>query len=126
MKKCVFFLLLHICFHSFAQTVINGDFESGTAGWVGHCPCSSGNCLEINPETVYGGSNSSNRVAEIDGHNNSSSTSDDRVLCQAIDCFVIGHDYTLNFRAARRSSSNAPNPVEILSLIHISEPTRPY
>ena len=69
--------------------------------------------MEINPETVYGGSNSSNRVAEIDGHNNSSSTSDDRVLCQAIDCFVIGHDYTLNFRAARRSSSNAPNPVEI-------------
>ncbi len=115
MKKCVFFLLLHVSFYLPSQTVINGDFESGSTGWVGHCPCSSGgNCIELNPETVYGGTVSSNTVAEIDGHNNSGTTADDRVLCQSIDCFVIGRDYTLTFDASRRTTGPTPNTVEII------------
>jgi len=97
----------------YAQAIVNGGFDNGSFGWT-NCTCNSdGNCLELNPETVYGGSIPSNLVAEIDGHNNSSITSDDRVLCQEVACFIIGREYTLSFDAARRTSNITPDPVSI-------------
>ena len=97
-----------------AQMITNGGFDGGSTDWNIDCNCnSSGNCIEINPETVYGGSNPGNPVAEIDGHNNSNSTNDDRILCQEVDCFIPGLLYSLNFLAARRSSTVTPDPVSI-------------
>ena len=97
-----------------AQMITNGGFDGGSTDWNIGCNCnSSGNCIEINPETVYGGSNPGNPVAEIDGHNNSNSTNDDRILCQEVDCFIPGLLYSLNFLAARRSSTVTPDPVSI-------------
>ena len=54
----------------FAQTVTNPGFESGTTGWT----CD----MEVNAASVYGGTGS-DKVAEVDGHTNASSTADDRL-----------------------------------------------
>lgn len=70
-----------------AQTITNGTFSSGRSGWG----CSP----EINRETVYGGSDNSNLVAEIDTRAN---------LCQTISGFTIGHTYTLSFACSRRTT----------------------
>ena len=114
MRLSVIFLLLIFCTDIYAQSVINGGFDNGSNGWNNDCNCTSeANCMEINPETVYGGSVPSNLVAEIDGHNNASTTVDDRILCQAIPCFIIGRTYILSFRAARRTSSITPDPASI-------------
>lgn len=97
-------VLFFICQSSFSQTILNGDFSAGSANWT-HCS----NGVETNPETAYGGSNSSNRVAEVDGHTNSSSTSDDRELCQTISGFTVGNTYELVMFVSRRN--NAPASV---------------
>ena len=69
-----------------AQTVTNGTFTSGTAGWG----CSP----ETNPESVYGGTGSS-RVAEIDAVAG---------LCQTISGFTIGSLYQISFDCSRRTN----------------------
>lgn len=87
-----------------AQTFTNPGFESGNTGWT---------CLmEVNSASVYGGSGSS-MVAEVDGHNNPSSTADDRLLCQTLTGFTIGSIYTLEFDATRRASAGTPTSVSV-------------
>ncbi|MBX2978565.1 MAG: T9SS type A sorting domain-containing protein [Flavobacteriales bacterium] len=88
-----------------AQTFVNPGFENGTTGWSS-CP------LEINPESVYGGVGS-NRVAEVDGDNDPSSTADDRQLCQTVSGFTIGSIYALEFDAARRQGGPTPAIVSV-------------
>ncbi|MCB0770157.1 MAG: hypothetical protein KDC00_07105 [Flavobacteriales bacterium] len=91
--------------YSLGQTITNPGFESGTTGWSS-CP------LEINSASVYGGPGS-NKVAEVDGHNNAASTADDRLLCQTISGFTVGAVYLLEFDATRRPNATTPNPVSV-------------
>lgn len=82
---------------SMAQSVLNGDFSSGTANW--------GCTPELNPETVYGGSNGANVVAEIDNLVS---------LCQTISGFTIGSVYDLRYAASRRlGGCPGPLPADI-------------
>ena len=90
---------------SFAQSITNPGFESGTTGWSG-CP------LEINPANVYGGPNTS-KVAEVDGDNDPNTTTDDRVLCQTITGFTVGAVYALEFEATRRQTGPTPASVSV-------------
>ncbi|HVT84949.1 MAG TPA: T9SS type A sorting domain-containing protein, partial [Chitinophagaceae bacterium] len=87
------------------EMIKNGDFNSGTSNWN-----TCGNIVETGAETDYGGSNSSNRIAEIDP-DVTSSTTDDRTLCQTISGFVPGRSYTLSFKASRRSTYGTPATV---------------
>lgn len=102
----LFFLFLFS--KGYAQTVTNGDFNATGSNWTS---CSN-NTEAYAYETSYGGSNSSNHVAELDG-NGTNNTSDDMKLCQSISGFVIGQQYTLDFLASRRSTSGTPNTVNI-------------
>jgi len=88
----------------FAQTVTNPGFESGTTGWT----CD----MEVNAASVYGGTGS-DKVAEVDGHTNASSTADDRLLCQTITGFIVGAVYALEFDATRRASPSTPTTVSV-------------
>ena len=88
----------------FAQTITNPGFESGTTGWT----CQ----MEVNAVSVYGGTGS-NKVAEVDGDANASSTADDRLLCQTITGFVVGAVYALEFDATRRTSASTPATVSV-------------
>ncbi|BDS14711.1 T9SS type A sorting domain-containing protein [Aureispira anguillae] len=71
-----------------AQTIINGSFDSGSSNWS--CAPEAGN-----NETVYGGFDPSNRVAEVDAAAG---------LCQTITGFTIGNTYTLSFDCSRRTN----------------------
>lgn len=70
----------------YAQTISNGNFNSGTASW--------GCNPETNPESVYGGSGS-NAVAEVDAVAG---------LCQTINGFTVGALYRVSFLCSRRTS----------------------
>lgn len=75
------------------EFITNGSLNDTTA-WT---DCNR----EINyPETVYGGSDASNIVAEIDYLNS---------LCQTIQGLTIGSQYTLSFDASGRTHSCAPD-----------------
>ncbi|MBP6312579.1 MAG: T9SS type A sorting domain-containing protein [Flavobacteriales bacterium] len=87
-----------------AQAFINPGFESGTTGWT----CQ----MEVNSASVYGGTGS-NKVAEVDGHTNASSTADDRLLCQTLSGFTVGSVYALEFDATRRASASTPATVTV-------------
>lgn len=87
------------------QSFTNPNFESGSSGWT-DCP------LEINPESVYGGSGS-NMVAEVDGHNDANSTADDRRLCQTLTGLTPGAVYLLEFDATRRQGGSTPATVSV-------------
>lgn len=87
------------------QSITNPGFENGTTGWNG---CST----EMNPASVYGGPNSS-MVAEVDGHDNPSSTTDDRILCQTITGLTVGAVYALEFEATRRQTGPTPASVSV-------------
>ena len=87
------------------ELVTNGGFNSGSANW-NNC----GNIVETGPETNYGGSNPSNIIAEVDP-DATTSTTDDRTLCQTISGFVPGRSYTLTFKASRRSTYGTPPTV---------------
>ncbi len=87
-----------------AQAFVNGDFENDTLGWSG--------CInEIGTAVTYGGVGT-NKVAEVDGNFSTSST-DDRVLCQTIPGFTVGGVYRLEFQATRRGDSSAPDTVAV-------------
>lgn len=68
--------------------VQNPGFTNGTQSWSTTCS------IEINPETVYGGTDASNKVSEIDI---------ERCLHQDIS-IVPGVQYNFSFKAARRQS----------------------
>jgi len=78
--------VLYTSFNTSAQTVTNGNFTSGGAGW--------GCAPETNPESVYGGPGS-NRVAEVDI---------EAGLCQTISGFTIGSLYQITFDCSRRTT----------------------
>jgi hypothetical protein len=78
---------------------MNSNFNLGSTHWN-----ASGNGVETNPETVYGGSLGTNRVAEVDLLVS---------LTQSITGLTIGQTYTLSFRASRRTNGAAPNPVNV-------------
>lgn len=71
-----------------SQSFTNGNFTSAGNGW-GCSPEAHYN------ETTYGGSNSSNRVAEIDASAG---------LCQTITGFTVGAEYTIDFMCSRRTT----------------------
>jgi hypothetical protein len=101
-------MLLLGCMHggvAHAQSFTNPGFESGSTGWAG-CP------LELNPANVYGGPNTS-MVAEVDGHNDPNTTTDDRVLCQTVSGFTVGAVYALEFDAVRRQTGPTPTSVSV-------------
>ena len=79
--------------------VTNSSFNNGSTGWSGSCS------VVVNPETVYGGSNASNYVTQVDGAN---------CLDQDI-CVLPGFTYTLTFKATRRidASSNSTASIAI-------------
>src|SRR5687767_4468099 len=77
--------------------ITNPDFSGGSTGWSTNCT------IEINPETVYGGSVSSNRVTEIDT---------ERCLYQDV-TITPGTIYTLSYRAARRIGGPTPATVGV-------------
>ncbi len=70
-----------------AQTVSNGNFNNGTTSW--------GCNPETNTESVYGGTSTTNQVAEVDAVAG---------LCQTINGFAVGAYYRLSFRCSRRTS----------------------
>lgn len=82
----LFLITFIISANSSAQTVTNGNFTSGSAGWG----CSP----ETNPESVYGGSGA-NIVAEVDQA---------AWLCQTISGFTIGSLYQITFVCSRRTT----------------------
>ncbi len=75
------------------QSITNGNFSSQSSGWG----CSP---EAMHKETTYGGSNSSNRVAEVDRAAG---------LCQTVTGFTIGNSYQLTFDCSCRTSSCAPS-----------------
>lgn len=76
------------------EGIVNGNFNAGNAGW-------NGTDMETNhKENTYLGTRSSNRVAEIDGHNNQRTT-----MAQTI---TVSSSQTTNltFRTALRNASS--------------------
>src|SRR5690349_10360571 len=72
-----------------AQNLIkNSDFSDGTDDWSSSCS------MEVNPESVYGGTNNGNPITEIDV---------ERCLDQTI-CIFPGATYVFSFRAGRRTA----------------------
>lgn len=89
MKRHFSILLFAFCaFYMQAQVVINGDFNLQTVSWG----CSP---EAYHYETTYGGTDPTNIVAEIDMQAG---------LCQTINGFVAGHDYTFSFDVSRRTT----------------------
>ncbi len=97
MRGAILCLILLVSSISHAQSIVNGGFTSGTANW--------GCTPELNPETVYGGSNGANTVAEIDNLVS---------LCQTVSGFSIGDAYDVSYVASRRlGGCPGPNPATI-------------
>ena len=71
-----------------AQSITNGNFNSRNSGWG----C---NPEAVDRESTYGGSSSTNRVAEVDIQAG---------LCQTITGFTIGSEYSLSFKCSRRTT----------------------
>ncbi len=89
-----------------SELVTNGNFNAGSANW-NDC----GNIVEVNPETGYGGTTIGNIIAEVDP-DATTSTTDDRTLCQTITGFIPGKTYILTLKASRRTNpSGAPTTV---------------
>jgi hypothetical protein len=65
-----------------------------------------------NFESTYGGTNNGNRVAEVDS-DGTFKASDDRILCQNIPGFTVGRQYTLRFKASRRTAGSTPSTVSV-------------
>lgn len=74
--------------HTYAQTVTNGNFNSGITGW--------GCAPEVGAETIYGGTAGGNNCAEVDGQ--------PRSLCQTVSGFTVGTIYVITLDAARRTN----------------------
>lgn len=88
-KTSVFFLFIFCAgFNLSAQTLSNGTFSGGATSWG----C---NPEAYNPESTYGGTSTSNIVAEVD---------QEAGLCQTVSGFTVGSYYTISFRVARRTT----------------------
>jgi hypothetical protein len=97
-KIALLIAMILLPFFMWAQNLAtNSSFDDGTSGWTGSCS------VEVNPETVYGGTSASNNVTEIDM---------ERCLDQTI-CIMPGVTYKLSFRATRRPDANTPNTAGI-------------
>lgn len=84
---------------SYSQNLLgNSNFSNGNSMWA-----LLGMNVEVNAETVYGGSNSSNRVAEVDALVG---------LRQKVEV-VAGKTYRFDFRASRRTRGATPAVVGI-------------
>jgi hypothetical protein len=80
-----------------SQVFFNGNFLLGTTFW--------GCAAETNAETVYGGSNGLNTVAEVDAAAG---------LCQTVSGLLIGGVYRLSYECSRRVGGCAsPNPTNM-------------
>lgn len=88
MKPLIPAMLLFIASPTYAQTILNSEFNSGATNWG----CSP---EATNVETTYGGSDPTNRVAEVDAAAS---------LCQTITGFTIGAQYNLDFDCSRRTN----------------------
>jgi hypothetical protein len=111
MKHLYLFLLTSFTFFlnisvSTSQ-VGNGDFScsNGSCGGAVWAGCAGEGGTETNPETNYGGSNSSNDVAEVDNQPTS--------LCQTVSGFTPGNNYTLSLDLGRRINDFTPSTVEV-------------
>jgi hypothetical protein len=82
------FIIFATVFPAQAQSVTNGNFNNTTSGWG----CSP---EATYVEKTYGGSSSSNRVAEVDQQAG---------LCQTISGFTVGYQYELTFECSRRTT----------------------
>jgi hypothetical protein len=92
-------LLLFVSTSSYSQNLLgNSNFNNGNSMWA-----LSGMNVEVNAETVYGGSNLSNRVAEVDALVG---------LRQKVEV-VAGKTYRLDFKASRRTRGGTPAVVGI-------------
>ncbi|MES2514426.1 MAG: T9SS type A sorting domain-containing protein [Bacteroidota bacterium] len=81
-----------------SQIILNGNFLLGTTAW--------GCGVETNAETVYGGTNGLNTVAEVDAAAG---------LCQTVLGLTIGNVYRLSFDCSRRvGGCPSPNPTNII------------
>jgi hypothetical protein len=84
-------------FMSAQNLITNSSFSNGTTGWTSGCT------VEVHTESVYGGSNASNYVTEIDG---------ETCIDQNI-CIMPGFTYTLTFKATRRVDASTPSTASI-------------
>ena len=75
--------------------VVNSGFTSSTTGWTTLCT------TELNPETTYGGSSSTNFVTEIDV---------ERCINQQV-CILPGATYRFTYRGSRRTQPTTPATV---------------
>jgi hypothetical protein len=89
--------LLFPFFVSAQNLVTNSSFSNGTTGWTGSCT------VELYPETVYGGSDASNTVTEIDME-----TCVDQDIC-----IMPGVTYNLTFKGTRRTGGGTASSVGI-------------
>ncbi len=92
-----YFLLAGIGMASAQQLLKNGNFNSTSTNWTTACT----SIEAAYTETTYGGTVSTNRVAEVD---------DESCFYQSV-CILPGCDYTFDMKASRRTSNGAgPNP----------------
>jgi hypothetical protein len=77
--------------------VTNADFSNGNTNWTNSCT------VEIYPETVYGGSNASNSVTEID---------EETCIDQDV-CIMAGVTYSFSFKSSRRTVGGTSSSVGI-------------
>lgn len=96
-KISLIIALLFPIFLSAQNLTTNSSFSNGSTGWSSSCS------VEINPETVYGGSNASNNVTEID---------EETCLDQNV-CIMAGVTYVLSFKGTRRIAGSTPSSVGI-------------
>ena len=84
-------------FVSAQNLITNSSFSNGSTGWTSTCT------VEINPETIYGGSNAANNVTEIDV---------ETCIDQNV-CIMAGVTYTLSFKGSRRTAGSTASSVGI-------------
>lgn len=108
-RPLVLLLPLLLAVPALGQSIINGNFSSGTSGWSG---CQN----DIGVSWLYGGSSFTDKVASING-GISSSTSDDNLLCQTISSLVPGTIYQVSFQATRCPLPFTPSTVSVSVVI---------
>jgi hypothetical protein len=77
--------------------VTNADFSNGSTSWTSSCS------VEVNSESVYGGSNASNSVTEID---------EETCIDQDV-CIMTGVTYSLSFKGSGRTAGGTSSSVGI-------------
>ncbi|MBL7700371.1 MAG: T9SS type A sorting domain-containing protein [Chitinophagaceae bacterium] len=91
------FVCLFITKGSAQNLITNPGFENGTTGWITDCT------IEINPENVYGGTSTTNRVTEIDV---------ERCFNQQVNV-TAGSTYYITYKASRRQGGSTPATVGV-------------